>query len=451
MIKIQNNMLTIDLTEAPPPANDLPAYFAQRYQELLRQSKRNSKTETQSLLETCHRKCQWENNCESKMVMHSLKPVHTAAATASYTGFRFECINKIKETNQVECETIEQTIRYQYHIRTVLASMYLSKILPTTNRLLQCLVSQVPVYWSLHTLRKHLKQMGFRWRRVPKTKWWYIIEKPDQIFERFRYLKNIIAYRKDRPIFFIEENFFDSDGNYMKLSELADYKCVYKNRETPVKWFLIYVLSGDGVLITKMYMDIARFDFCEWVFEDLLPLLPASSVIVHIDGNRKLEQMPRITPDSSKADMMAYLDSHGMPYVEDMRKAELLELIETVQDTKGTSKLEELVRSQGFEMLRLPLSLRSITPGSIAFADLRKRLREADISENPLTTLLDVTKTCFEEFDFKSVLSIIEDEEKEHYETEIKLDKLIDSMETSIDLIMFTDKDLDSDVSDNEE
>lgn len=372
-------MSTIDLTddsEVPGAAarQASTVFFdpiVERYAALIRQkAKLNNKAETESerLLKRIERKCEWENvYCISKMP--KLTPANAEKQalhfTVAYTGFTEQAINRMEEQT-IKCETIEDTIRYQSLLRASINAIYTNKSFPTTPALMKFLGDQVPPYWCTATFKKHLKEIGYVNKRIMGTKWRYLVERPQVTFERFRYLKKIIECREDgRPVFFIEENFYDANGNYMKLSELEAYESIYKGRKPPAKWFIIYAISEEGIRISKIYDIFQEFDFTEWVLEELLPLLPEASVIVYLDGNRKLESKTRITMYSTKTDVMAYLDSHGVPYSEDMCKAELLELVDKVQDTSKASKLEETIKSEGFEVLRLPRSLRSLTPGSL--------------------------------------------------------------------------------------
>nr|XP_037270371.1 uncharacterized protein LOC119161985 [Rhipicephalus microplus] len=95
--------------------------------------------------------------------------------------------------------------------------------------------------------------------------------------------------------------------------------------------------------------------FEEWFTDKLLPNIPPNSVIVMDNApyhSVALEKAP--TKSTHKADIQLWLTKKGVPWSEDMVRAELLELSQKVNTPSIVYRIDTLAATHGHEVLRVP-------------------------------------------------------------------------------------------------
>lgn len=95
--------------------------------------------------------------------------------------------------------------------------------------------------------------------------------------------------------------------------------------------------------------------FEEWFTDKLLPNIPPNSVIVMDNApyhSVALEKAP--TKSTRKADIQLWLTKKGVPWSEDMVRAELLELSQKVNTPSIVYRIDTLAATHGHEVLRVP-------------------------------------------------------------------------------------------------
>lgn len=114
-------------------------------------------------------------------------------------------------------------------IRRTIEKFYIQdKIVPTTKKLLLRLREEINFTYSRETLRKLLKANGFYWRKC-QNKRKLLMEKPNILHLRFKYLRSIKQYREqNRPIIFIDETWVDTDLTFSKCWQSAEVFGVVK-------------------------------------------------------------------------------------------------------------------------------------------------------------------------------------------------------------------------------
>ena len=121
-------------------------------------------------------------------------------------------------------------------------------------------------------------------------------------------------------------------------------------------------------------MDAATFE--EWFETQLLPNLKPGSIIVMDNASyhsRKLSKRP--TQSSSKTAICDWLDSHNVPHAacKDILKKDLYALV-VQQSFKDTYVIDEMAKTHGHEVLRLPPYHCHLNPIELAWGVLKQRV-----------------------------------------------------------------------------
>ena len=127
-------------------------------------------------------------------------------------------------------------------------------------------------------------------------------------------------------------------------------------------------------------------NFEEWFHDTLLPKLEPNSLIVMDNASyhsRYLQKIP--TKSSTKQVMKDWLTSHGVQYPEKALKRELYSLILASNPT-AVYAVEEIAKSAGHEVVRLPPYHCKLNPIEMAWAQVKGYVKE----RNTLFTLTHV-------------------------------------------------------------
>ncbi|XP_077486732.1 uncharacterized protein LOC144098044 [Amblyomma americanum] len=93
----------------------------------------------------------------------------------------------------------------------------------------------------------------------------------------------------------------------------------------------------------------------KWFTDKLLPYIPANSIVVKDNApyhSVALEKAP--TKSTRKVDIQLWLTKKGVPWSQDMVRAELLELPQKVNLHSVVYRIDTLAATHGHEVLRLP-------------------------------------------------------------------------------------------------
>lgn len=278
----------------------------------------------------------------------------------SYTGLHPIVIDRLAKRHVLDFEIkpVDRSVIYKQ-----LVEFYLTKkIMPTTYQLFVLLEGKLPVYMDIEQFRKLLIKQGFMWKHIA-DRTFVVIEKPQVIFERHSYLKNMMRHRKEgTPIYFIDENAFDYHGEYFsfKQASLVSGKPHKK---------CIFTVSKQGVEFMQFINDFSSEDFLKWIKETLLLSLNTPSVIVINNSKHHCEQILKVpTAESTKKEMLNWLDYFKVPYDPVMAKPFLYELIIKYTDvTQPMFKADSLLRLNGHTVLRIPKCIEKLTPATCVF------------------------------------------------------------------------------------
>ncbi|KAJ8712024.1 hypothetical protein PYW07_004866 [Mythimna separata] len=192
----------------------------------------------------------------------------------------------------------------------------------------------------LETLRTLLKKLGYDWRKTDKNKK-VMLERHDIQLWRLKYIEQVTEYRsRGRPIVYTNESYVLTTHVRSACSDAGflDKLC------------LVYEAnSATGDYTSKVNFD----NYVKWLDEQLLPNLPAQSVVVLDSYHRtRAEKLP--TSTSSRSEMQQWLTAKDIQFDSDLLKVELYDIIKKHRSNFMTYKIDDYIKSKGFEVLRLP-------------------------------------------------------------------------------------------------
>ncbi|KAJ8714797.1 hypothetical protein PYW08_004778 [Mythimna loreyi] len=211
---------------------------------------------------------------------------------------------------------------------------------PTLEKLKQIFQVKIGFNGGRDTLRSLLIKLGYHWRKTDHNRK-VMVERYDVQAARLKYLKQIALYRsQERPVVYTHES-------YVKTTHVRSAGTEHGFIDNGS---LVYEANS----ATGNYHSKINFDnYVKWLDEHLLPNVPAGSVIV-LDAYHKVLAETPPTSASSRADMQRWLTAKQIPFDSDMRKVELYDIIKRQKSNFVTYKIDDYIKSKGFEVLRLP-------------------------------------------------------------------------------------------------
>ncbi|XP_022824365.1 uncharacterized protein LOC111354941 [Spodoptera litura] len=294
-------------------------------------------------------------------------------------------------------------------IHRCIEEFYLTKkVVPTCKKLLLALREKIDFPWGVTSLRKLLKQMGYKWQKC-HSKRRILIERPNIIYARSIYLRKIRQFRQnDRQIFFLDETWIDNNLTYKKCWRDDKINAILTDTSSSNRLILVHAGSRSGFLdgakllfkagtVTGDYHgQMNNVNFEKWANEMLLPNLPSNSVVVMDNAPYHSVQENKVpTKSSTKQVMLDWLTKNKVQASFSMRKVELYDLIQQNRTPEKTFKMDELIKGHGHDVLRLPPYMCDLNPIELAWAKVKRLVREHNItSDFSLVRLKEVTENA---------------------------------------------------------
>lgn len=277
-------------------------------------------------------------------------------------------------------------------IRREILSFYERSKFPTLKGLSKR-VKEPPVNLtcSWTTLNKLVKQIGFRNKKLENGRV-VLIEKDDIIAARNRYLRLIAEIRKSsnpKPEIYIGEICVYPNRYVAKCCTVDDttldptqklkrrvrFTIVHaggKNGFVPGS-FLIF---KSGTALKETHDSMTHECFQSWFQKQLLPNIPANSVIVMDNAPYHSQfsiKMPAI--NSNKSEILQWLREHNIAYETSHTKYELIDLVRK-HKSKLVHVIDQMAHDAGHELLRIPMFHCHLNPIELIWALLRSKLEE---------------------------------------------------------------------------
>ncbi|VVC96923.1 unnamed protein product [Leptidea sinapis] len=178
-------------------------------------------------------------------------------------------------------------------IRRIIEEFYLTKkIAPTCIELLATIREKIEFPWGMTSLRKLLKEMGYKWLKC-HNKRRILVERPAVVYARSIYLRKIRQYRQDdRNIFFLDETWVDKNFTFKKCGRNEMIDAVLTDTSSTNRLILVHAgtrggfLNGEKLLFKvctvsgDYHGQMNSVNYEKWATDILIPNLPQNSVVV---------------------------------------------------------------------------------------------------------------------------------------------------------------------------
>jgi transposase len=294
------------------------------------------------------------------------------------------------------------------------------------------------------TLSRTLDRWGFEFGKGVRTQ--HLKEKDYIVAARHRYLRRIRSNRKP-----------NSDGGILRPEVYLDESYVNKNHSNNYTWYasedgpwvqkptgngerlvIVNAITKDGwVPEAKLVFNSNRKTgdyhgqmnaelFSKWFVNNLLPNIPANSIIVmdNASYHNILSEISAPTSTCSKERILIWLQQNKIACNPDCLKAELIEVLSKMAP-EPTYAIDELARKHGHEIIRTPPYHPELQPIEICWGVLKNEIgRNCDFTMKNLNKQLEkafakVTgETC------RKIIKRIRKVEDQFWEDDANLDKM---------------------------
>jgi transposase/DNA-directed RNA polymerase subunit H (RpoH/RPB5) len=300
-------------------------------------------------------------------------------------------------------------------IRRKVHEFYFRNELPTIDKVMAIVNEDedLPTFRRT-TFYKLLKDMNFKYVRRGRDS--TLIDRDDIVIWRRNYLKTVKLMRQEgRRIYYIDETWLNAGhtksrvwkDETIKSAKQAFLSGLSVGNKAP---------SGKGsrLIITHIGSDTGFVEGGLWIFKSnksgdyheemnaesferwfatVLPLLEDNSVIVLDNAPyhcRKREKLPNNS--WSKNNIKIWLTSKGIPFEDDILKAQLVHIAQQNKDKYNVYSVDEMAQLQNKTILRLPPYHCELNPIELIWAQIKNFVA----SKNTTFKLPDVKNLCLQ-------------------------------------------------------
>ncbi|XP_031357316.1 uncharacterized protein LOC116181178 [Photinus pyralis] len=268
-------------------------------------------------------------------------------------------INKTKITEYLK-NKIRDTIYYMYSQKEYVTLATIRQKFLEQNEYFQ---------FSIDSLRKWIKSMGFKWKKSNNRK--YLMDLPDIVHKRIKFLREYIenknlGHEGYTPVF-MDETWIFSKGSFRNSwqDDTKHTESIKPNEGH--RYIIVHAGTNDGFiggasLIFKSgkktgdYHDnMNRGNFENWFKTQLVPNLPEKSLIIMDNASYHsglLEKIP--TKSWTKQRMIEWLGKKNIGYPEKAMKDQIWSIVSANCPKEKKYYLDEYVKPLGHKILRLP-------------------------------------------------------------------------------------------------
>lgn len=213
-----------------------------------------------------------------------------------------------------------------------------------------------------------LKDIGFKYKKEDNRR--ALIEKHDIALSRSIFLRKYVENLTSdtpRPVIFLDETWIYSKGNKGKSWQDKSVKSVRKPEGFDGKRYIIVHAGSergfiDGASLvfaskTKVgdyHAEMNSKKFEEWITSQLMPYLPANSLIIMDNAPYHSVVLNKVPNTSSrKQEIIDWLEKNKISFSCALTKHELLDIVKRNKPEKQYV-IDELVKTRGHNVLRLP-------------------------------------------------------------------------------------------------
>ena len=384
-------------------------------------------------------------------------PIAFLQKTADATGVNKRTISRLKRQHSLQLLSEKSSkaesddTRQPYKvvddfdncvIRRKVREFYILKHqLPTIEKLHSCLAEEINFPGSKTFLRNTLKKLGFKWKKSTGNRK-LLMEKTSVVNMRCQYLRQIKDYRaQGMAIVYLDETWVDSgytkqhcwqgpncDGIQVPLSKGQRLIIVHAGGKNGFvqNSLLIYKASSS---CGDYHNEMNGANFEKWITEKLLPNLTEKSIIVMDNASYHSvhsEKCP--TSNTRKADIQAWLSSHGVAFDDKMVRAELLTLVKRNKPDSPVFKVDQLVSQYGHKILRLPPYHCDLNPIELIWANVKQYVASRNFTYK-LSDVQALTEEAFRNIsasDWQRAVDHVVDIEEGYRKRDLAFDEAIE-------------------------
>ncbi|XP_068619729.1 uncharacterized protein [Battus philenor] len=281
-------------------------------------------------------------------------------------------------------------------IRRMIYDFHLSfHELPTLNSLKLKLLEAIDFRGSEKTLRRILRQMGFRFKKMEDNRR-VLMEKYDVRLKRIEYLDKIRNYRTaGKNIIYMDESYINT--SYAKGKNCSDKNEIGVKKPIAKGQRLIIVHAGNekGFVPSAFWMfkstdsagdyhiEMNSENYEKWLQTQLIPNIPNNSVLVIDDAsyhNKYVEKPPN--SNTIKQEMIDWLMRHNIPIDQNLTKPQIYEIVCKHKGQLTEFSVDKILADHGHIVLRLPPYHSHFNPIESIWAQLRGYIASKNIDIN---------------------------------------------------------------------
>ncbi|XP_064083062.1 uncharacterized protein LOC135199076 [Macrobrachium nipponense] len=327
--------------------------------------------------------------------------------------------------------------------RTVLG-YYVRKEIPTLDSILLEVKENIGFSGCRESLRKILKEIGFKYGRVNGRK--FLLERSDIASARTKFLREMKNIRGtgNKSVIFLDETWINQ--NYTVTKCWMDESSTGATGINPPsgkgsRIIILHAGSEQGFVPNAQLVFQAKNDgdyhhqmnhivFEKWFREQLIPNIPQQSVIIMDNASYHSVQSDKPpTMASTKGAIQDWLRNKGENPPEYLTKCELLEMVKAVKRGNAPKYvIDKIALEKGHRVVRLPpyhchySAIELIWAQVKNFVAKRNTFKMAD-----LTSLLQEALSCVTAENWKNAVTHVENIIIKDTENDVAVNQFVDS------------------------
>lgn len=336
-------------------------------------------------------------------ILNEKESSEAGASISTGTTFRTPKKGRYKKTHRTTLDDFDYQIirRKVYDFHTV------ENQVPTVKSLLNVLKRDISFTVGRETLRKILRELGFRFKKAESNRK-ILAEKDEVRLLRIKYLTLIKQYRNEgRNIVYGDESYVHT--THTKESAWADKtgKGLKKPISKGQRLIIVHAGGSNGfvpgaLLIYKSSQSTGDYhnemnteNYEKLLKNQLIPNLPPRSVFV-IDNAAYHNTIREKAPNSNsrKGEMQQWLSSKNIPYDVRAFKPELYDIIKRHKKDYIQYSIDTIMEEHGHKVLRLPPYHPDFNPIENIWSQVKGHVSQHNVKMN----FTEVTKLLNEKF-----------------------------------------------------
>ena len=335
-------------------------------------------------------------------------------------------------------------------IKNIIHDFYVrERKVPSVPKLLPVIRSKIHFPWERKSLNRLLIQMGYKWKKCQSRRK-VLIERADIVARRHGYLRKIEEYRQaGREIIYLDESWIDSNLTFRKCWQHSDEFGAYSDTNSSNRLIVLLAGSENGSVPNSQLIykagsttgdyhgQMNHINFERWVNEKLLPNIPPGSVIVMDNAPYHTVQVDK--PPSKYATnitMLNWLRNKGIEADSKLHKVDLYKLVQQHMPPEKIFRIDKRLAEVGHNVLRLPPYMCDLNPIELAWAKVKRIVREnnvtGDMSLTRLKELADMALQSVTKEDWEGYCRHALKVENKYREENTLLPQIIDSIVISL-------------------